>query len=303
VRLSIQQGGNNGNLVVNVTDGAAIDTTGNLDPCIGVGNGTNDINVDGADLKCGEDSNSNDGVAAGKGNNTVDVTDSTIEAQDCIFVDSEDNTVAIVNVSGSTLTASEDCVETDTGDDTVNLTDVICFTGTEFGDGIELDNGNDTVNILRSEIICRADVTSCNAVEGNNGDDNITVVESTLRGPLDAIASQGEDDTITLGTGANLDGRIDCGSGFDTLIFAMDVPEETLPFFSAEIAAAGFPDGSVTINGLLYEWVNCELLINELVGVPTIRPIPTLSQWGLIAMAGVLWLIGFMVIRRRKVTA
>jgi hypothetical protein len=31
--------------------------------------------------------------------------------------------------------------------------------------------------------------------------------------------------------------------------------------------------------------------------------IPTLSQWGLIAMAGVLGLVGFMVIRRRKVTA
>ncbi len=31
--------------------------------------------------------------------------------------------------------------------------------------------------------------------------------------------------------------------------------------------------------------------------------IPTLSEWGLIAMAGVLGIIGFMVIRRRKVTA
>jgi len=33
------------------------------------------------------------------------------------------------------------------------------------------------------------------------------------------------------------------------------------------------------------------------------RPIPTLSQWGLIAMAGILGLVGFMVMRRRKVTA
>lgn len=32
-------------------------------------------------------------------------------------------------------------------------------------------------------------------------------------------------------------------------------------------------------------------------------PIPTLSEWGLIAMAGVLGIVGFMVIRRRKVTA
>lgn len=30
--------------------------------------------------------------------------------------------------------------------------------------------------------------------------------------------------------------------------------------------------------------------------------IPTLSEWGLIAMAGILGIVGFMVIRRRKVT-
>ena len=32
-------------------------------------------------------------------------------------------------------------------------------------------------------------------------------------------------------------------------------------------------------------------------------PIPTLSEWGLIAMASILGLVGFMVIRRRKVNA
>ena len=34
-------------------------------------------------------------------------------------------------------------------------------------------------------------------------------------------------------------------------------------------------------------------------GLTTIRPIPTLSEWGLIAMAGVLGLIGFLAIRRK----
>jgi len=33
------------------------------------------------------------------------------------------------------------------------------------------------------------------------------------------------------------------------------------------------------------------------------RPIPTLSEWGLIAMAGILGIVGFMVMRRRKATA
>ncbi|MEX1000181.1 MAG: IPTL-CTERM sorting domain-containing protein [Thermodesulfobacteriota bacterium] len=37
--------------------------------------------------------------------------------------------------------------------------------------------------------------------------------------------------------------------------------------------------------------------------VPVGTPIPTLSEWGLIAMAGVLGIVGYLVIRRRKVTA
>lgn len=36
--------------------------------------------------------------------------------------------------------------------------------------------------------------------------------------------------------------------------------------------------------------------------VDFVRPIPTLSQWGLIAMAGILGIVGLMAIRRRKVT-
>ena len=38
-------------------------------------------------------------------------------------------------------------------------------------------------------------------------------------------------------------------------------------------------------------------------GVAISNPIPTLSEWGLIAMAGVLGIVGFMVIRRRKLAA
>ena len=34
-----------------------------------------------------------------------------------------------------------------------------------------------------------------------------------------------------------------------------------------------------------------------------ISPIPTLSEWGLITMAGILGIVGFMVMRRRKATA
>jgi len=37
--------------------------------------------------------------------------------------------------------------------------------------------------------------------------------------------------------------------------------------------------------------------------MPGTTEIPTLSEWGLLAMAGILGIVGFMVMRRRKVTA
>jgi len=36
---------------------------------------------------------------------------------------------------------------------------------------------------------------------------------------------------------------------------------------------------------------------------PFAKNVPTLSEWGLIAMAGILGIVGFMVMRRKKVTA
>ena len=41
----------------------------------------------------------------------------------------------------------------------------------------------------------------------------------------------------------------------------------------------------------------------DLAFTPLSRNIPTLSEWGLIAMAAILGIVGFMAIRRRKVTA
>jgi hypothetical protein len=36
---------------------------------------------------------------------------------------------------------------------------------------------------------------------------------------------------------------------------------------------------------------------------PPVSNVPTLSEWGLIAMASILGIVGFMVIRRRQLTA
>ncbi len=67
--------------------------------------------------------------------------------------------------------------------------------------------------------------------------------------------------------------------------------------YKAYVTALNDVEGISVLGGPPYtcQNVDCRQL--------TPAPIPTLSEWGLIAMAGTLGIIGFMVIRRRKATA
>ena len=90
-------------------------------------------------------------------------------------------------------------------------------------------------------------------IDTQGGGDNVTVINSEIISDFDAVRLAGGSDTLTLGTGADLTGRINCGSGSDTIIFTMAVPESRRAFISAQLATATLPDGSITINGLFYE--------------------------------------------------
>ncbi len=52
-----------------------------------------------------------------------------------------------------------------------------------------------------------------------------------------------------------------------------------------------------------FEGESCNEQTGLCSGFQPVSNVPTLSEWGLIAMAGVLGIVGFMVMRRRKVTA
>ena len=79
----------------------------------------------------------------------------------------------------------------------------------------------------------------------------------------------------------------------NTFFDAVDnAPSITRRVFNTMDATA--ETGEVDNTGLVTQFV-CEQ--------PFVSNVPTLSEWGLIAMAGVLGIVGFMVIRRRKVTA
>jgi len=72
------------------------------------------------------------------------------------------------------------------------------------------------------------------------------------------------------------------------------------------LAAAPLFNSNDTIPGDLLSGLSEQQLlecVNWDFPEPPPEPIPTLSEWGLIAMAGILGIVGFMVMRRRKVTA
>ena len=54
---------------------------------------------------------------------------------------------------------------------------------------------------------------------------------------------------------------------------------------------------------LVYDEVLSAVEISRIDCLALQTTIPTLSKWGLIAMAAILGIVGFMVIRRRKITA
>lgn len=269
----IQQGGNNNNLTVNVLDGAGIETSGNN--AIALGDGNNEITITNADIFA---EINKDAINVGDGNNLINVTGSNLTGNDGIDGGLGGGLgVKTINIINSSISAKNDSI----------------FSG----------NGNDILFIKGSTLFSSTE----EAIAAGRGDDEVTVINSILTstgGVSRALEGGPDNDTITLGTGAELNGFIDCGDGSaDTLIFAMDVPEEAVAFISSQIASKDPAGDSIVINDLFYEWEECELLVSEIVGVSTPRPIPTLSEWGLIAMAGILGLVGFVAIRRRKAAA
>ena len=199
-------------------------------------------------------------------------------------------------------------------------------------EGIQTGNDEDEVYIMGGEIIGTdsavqtfgaddkiiitgglmiQDDNGSTTIEANEGNDLISVSHATIDGSMTnegAIAGGQDDDIVRIGTGAKIIGTIygnffdiigPGGTGFDTLVFEMAVPQKFIDQICSSILAQDPDAGSVTVIGLTYEWRDFDVILCELVPSDP-RPIPTLSEWGLIAMAGVLGLAGLLYIARRR---
>jgi len=231
----------------------------------------------------------------------------------------------IVNINGAMISGINEAISTMGGEDSINMnggsiSGVVGINSGSSADSINI-NGATFVNTDQcvdassgsgDVIIIDNSTFTCSGGDGvaglsGNGD-KITVSNVQITAGDNAIdAGSGNDDEITIGDNVLLsspEANINCGSGNnDSLTFAMIVSAEDFGPISNQIAN-GQDSGQIIINGFFYEWFDCEVLINDIkIGTPIIRTssVPTLSEWGLIAMAGILGIVGFMVIRRRKV--
>ncbi len=105
-----------------------------------------------------------------------------------------------------------------------------------------------------------------------------------------------------------------CCGGSTNVTFEMILHEETQDIELQYASAPGRPGGSNTSVGIENNngRVGLQVAFGEfdfndqgflLSPEGRVRPIPTLSEWGLLAMAGVLGIVGLLAVRRRKATA
>ena len=203
-----------------------------------------------------------------------------------------------VNINGGVITTTGIAVGSVTmgvGDDVINMQ---AGTVNSDRDCLRGGGGEDRIQVFGGVLNCGED-----GIVGDIQDDIIFVAGAVITSLFgDGVTAGDDNDTVTLGSGANIVGDISGGDDIDTLIFAMQVPSDQVVSICDELEAADPATGSIEINNLFYEWKDFEIIQCNISGGLT-STVPTLSEWGLLAMASILGIIGFMVIRRRKVAA
>jgi exosortase sorting signal-containing protein len=278
----VQQAGNDNGVQVDVLPNGNIDTSlagggsGNSN-AINLGNGADTVNVNNANV-----------IGQTRGMRTSDGADQ-------------------ITIKNSNVSSPVDTILLGGANDNLQIIDSI-VRATNSSITVDLEGGDDTLVVERSTISALFDVT----VTCRSGNDEVTVRNSTISNQMDdfPLTCGDGNDVIRLGGfSANIPGGIDCddgegdnAAGFDTLIFELLVSPNQVAGLTEQIENLPAPDGSITINGTLYEYRNCDEIVAALRDSEQ-RPIPTLSQWGLLAMAGVLGIIGIIVLRRRGVVA
>ena len=277
---------------LNLPAGGGIDTPGVT--AVDMEDGDDIVNVNGGSVM---------GISAivlGDGNHTVTMNGGTLIGTTGQAIDANQNSTNIISINGGLLDGENQAIQTGAGGD-----DITVNGGTLTADDIQVidtSGGNDRVTINAGSLENSGFGDNNEIIDTSSGNDVVALNGGTymLSSGFDSVDLGSNNDLLTFGANVNLDGFVDCGTGFDTLVFAMEVPEDLVLLISSEIIGSNPAGDSIVINDITYEWEDCELLLAQLVAGPNpVRPIPTLSQWGLIALAGIMGIVGVLFVRRK----
>ena len=256
-------------------NGGRIETDGAGNDCINLGVDSDEFHMTAGTLICHED-----GVLSFGGGNKI----FTVEGGSITVLDTPDGEEALQSggdddefyISGGQITGFDAAIDSLSGNDTIIVTGGMLKT---------LDDGEDST------------------IDAGGDNDLISVSNALVDGTLAengvAVGAGSGDDTVRLGTRAEILGLTSGGADVDMLVFEMAVNESQIPSLCRVILSMDPDEGSIAINGLLYEWIDFEEILCELVP-GDVESIPTLSEWGLIATVVVLGIAGLLAIRRKK---
>lgn len=192
---------------------------------------------------------------------------------------------ANITVTGGSITGTTNVgIRTGDANDTISVSG-----GTITGAGsvpIQAGRGADVINISGGTINGN--------INTNNDNDVITLSGGTITGGI--YAGQGND-TVTLADDVDV-GVLVGFDGFDTLQFEMTVPAADLAGLQAALAAANPAVDSITINGRNYSWTTFEAI--EVSLRASSHAVPTMQEWALALLCGLILLCAFFSYRNRK---
>ena len=181
-----------------------------------------------------------------------------------------------------------------------------CFMPGDILPGIEFTGAPPIIDGLSSLCVTGEDLGGLNnnppnmllacfpeAIEEVSFTENITAVGLTLGCVKDVEEAVGCPQTITVSVFGRGDALLDSTDVAVTDLFNIFIGIESVPPITRiSLMFPGSPED--VFKGIA----------NVRFGLRVVsRPIPTLSEWGLIAMAGVLGIVGLLVVRRRKAAA
>lgn len=185
----------------------------------------------------------------------------------------EDN----IAVKGGTLSAADGVIQAGGGNDTITVTGGTLTQTTNADEVISGGSGNDVISISNA------------------------VIDGSLGDPNAAVAGNEGNDTIILGDGADIRGIIHGElfadvPGTDILVFEQTVhPQQIEPLCQQILAQGG--DGSITINGLDYQWTEFDTVRCDLQAY--VNAVPSIGVHGLALLMLLLVGLGLISIRHQ----